>query len=82
MLCSNNGQYNRAHAVIAAILKRLAHRNPNIQLFALSLEVALSKNLDIVVHREIASKAFIQGLEKLITDRVRCIAHISKFQID
>jgi len=60
-----------AHAVIVAILKRLTHRNPNVQLYALSLSESLGKNLGIEIHREIASKAFIQGLEKLITDRVR-----------
>ncbi|KJA14934.1 hypothetical protein HYPSUDRAFT_149756 [Hypholoma sublateritium FD-334 SS-4] len=58
-----------AHAAIAAILKRLAHRNPNVQLYALSLTESLSKNLGIEIHRELASRAFTQGLEKLITDR-------------
>ncbi|KAF8961986.1 hypothetical protein BDZ97DRAFT_1905402 [Flammula alnicola] len=58
-----------AHAAIAAILKRLAHRNPNVQLYALSLTEALSKNVGIEIHRELASRAFTQGLEKLITDR-------------
>lgn len=61
---------NSAHSVIAAVLKRLAHRNPNVQLYALSLAESLSKNLGIELHREIASKAFTQGLEKLVTDRV------------
>ncbi|KNZ77254.1 Class E vacuolar protein-sorting machinery protein HSE1 [Termitomyces sp. J132] len=58
-----------AHNVIASILKRLAHRNPNVQLYALSLTESLSKNCDIQLHREIASKAFTQALEKLVTDR-------------
>ncbi|KAK7041575.1 hypothetical protein VNI00_009162 [Paramarasmius palmivorus] len=58
-----------ARDVIASILKRLAHRNPNVQLYALSLVEALGKNCGIEVHREIASRAFTQGLEKLITDR-------------
>lgn len=61
---------NSAHSVIAAVLKRLAHRNPNVQLYALSLAESLSKNLGIELHRELASKAFTQGLEKLVTDRV------------
>ena len=59
-----------AHDVIAAILKRLAHRNPNVQLYALSLAESLQMNVGIEVNREIASKAFTQGLEKIITDRV------------
>jgi signal transducing adaptor molecule len=58
-----------ARNVIAAVLKRLAHRNPNVQLYALSLAEALSKNCTIDLHREIASRAFTQGLEKIITDR-------------
>ncbi|EIW58405.1 uncharacterized protein TRAVEDRAFT_58676 [Trametes versicolor FP-101664 SS1] len=58
-----------ARNVIAASLKRLAHRNPNVQLYTLALVEALSKNCGIEVHREIASRAFTQGLEKLVTDR-------------
>ncbi|KAG9077925.1 ESCRT-0 subunit protein hse1, partial [Ceratobasidium sp. 370] len=58
-----------ARNVIAALLKRLTHRNANVQLYALSVAEALSKNCDITVHREMASKAFTQGLEKLATDR-------------
>ncbi|CCO29085.1 Class E vacuolar protein-sorting machinery protein HSE1 [Rhizoctonia solani AG-1 IB] len=58
-----------ARNVIAALLKRLTHRNANVQLYALSVAEALSKNCDITVHREVASKAFTQGLEKLATDR-------------
>ncbi|CDO72078.1 hypothetical protein BN946_scf184962.g21 [Trametes cinnabarina] len=58
-----------ARGVIAAALKRLAHRNPNVQLYTLTLVEALSKNCGVEVHREIASRAFTQGLEKLVTDR-------------
>ncbi|KDN43231.1 hypothetical protein RSAG8_06198, partial [Rhizoctonia solani AG-8 WAC10335] len=58
-----------ARNVIAALLKRLTHRNANVQLYSLSVAEALSKNCDLTVHREIASKAFTQGLEKLATDR-------------
>ncbi|KAI0369811.1 hypothetical protein BV20DRAFT_1020151 [Pilatotrama ljubarskyi] len=58
-----------ARNVIAASLKRLAHRNPNVQLYTLTLIEALSKNCGIEVHREIASRAFTQALEKLVTDR-------------
>lgn len=62
-----------ARSVIAAILKRLAHRTSNVQLYALSLAEALSKNCDVVLHREIASRPFTQGLEKLVADRVRIL---------
>ncbi|TFK39621.1 hypothetical protein BDQ12DRAFT_682099 [Crucibulum laeve] len=58
-----------ARNVIASVLKRLTHRNPNVQLYALALTESLSKNCGIEVNREIASRAFTQGLEKLITDR-------------
>jgi hypothetical protein len=46
----------------------------------LSLAESLSKNLGIEIHRELASRAFTQGLEKLITDRVRNI--VSELVID
>ncbi|PCH36278.1 hypothetical protein WOLCODRAFT_82090 [Wolfiporia cocos MD-104 SS10] len=58
-----------ARNVISAVYKRLAHRNPNVQLYTLTLAEALTKNCGIEVHREVASRAFTQGLEKLITDR-------------
>ena len=58
---------------MAAVLKRLAHRNPNVQLYTLTLAESLTKNCGIEVHREIASRAFTQGLEKLVTDRVRSL---------
>jgi signal transducing adaptor molecule len=42
-----------------------------VQLYALSLAEALSKNCGKELHAEIASRAFTQSLEKLVTDRVR-----------
>ena len=41
-----------------------------MQLYALALTESLSKNCGAILNREIASKAFTQGLEKLIMDRV------------
>lgn len=61
---------NSARNVVAAVLRRLSHRNPNVQLYTLTLSESLTKNCGIEVHREIASRAFTQGLEKLIADRV------------
>ncbi|KAJ6606929.1 hypothetical protein B0H10DRAFT_1716228, partial [Mycena sp. CBHHK59/15] len=58
-----------AHNVVAALLKRLTHRNPNVQLYALSLAEALSKNCSIELHRELASRAWTGGLERVVTDR-------------
>lgn len=61
----------RARNVIAAVLKRLTHRNANVQLYALALVESMSKNCGLELHREMASRAFTQGLEKIINDRVR-----------
>ncbi|KAI6044373.1 hypothetical protein EDC04DRAFT_2642051 [Pisolithus marmoratus] len=58
-----------AQNAIAALLKRLVHRSPNVQLYALSVAEALSKNCGVVLHRELASRVFTQGLERLVTDR-------------
>lgn len=69
-----------ARNVIAAILKRLAHRTSNVQLYALSLAEALEKNCTIELHRELASKSFTQGVEKLITDRVSGERNLSLLQ--
>ncbi|KAJ3758595.1 hypothetical protein EV360DRAFT_21939, partial [Lentinula raphanica] len=58
-----------ARLVLSSLLKRLSHRNPNVQLYTLSLADALSKNCGLIINREIASRAFTSGLEKLVTDR-------------
>ncbi|KAL1743024.1 hypothetical protein HDZ31DRAFT_9169, partial [Schizophyllum fasciatum] len=58
-----------ARGALASLLKRLVHRNPNVQLYALSVAEALSKNCGVEVNREIASRAWTQGLEKVIVDR-------------
>jgi hypothetical protein len=63
--------FSSARNVIAAILKRLAHRNPNVQLYSFTLVESLSKNCGKELHQEIASRAFTQAFERLITDRVR-----------
>ncbi|KIO17897.1 hypothetical protein M407DRAFT_32430 [Tulasnella calospora MUT 4182] len=60
---------NGARNVIAAVLKRLSHRNPNVQLYSLGLAESLSKCCGIEVNREIASRSFTTGLERLVTDR-------------
>ncbi|KIL57527.1 hypothetical protein M378DRAFT_381403 [Amanita muscaria Koide BX008] len=51
---------------------RMAHRNSNVQLYALSLADRYPRTADRSgeMNRAIASKAFIQGLEKLVTDRL------------
>jgi signal transducing adaptor molecule len=64
-------RYLRAQNVTAALLKRLAHRNANVQLYSLSLADSLVKNCKVDLRREVASKAFMSGVERLIMDRVR-----------
>jgi signal transducing adaptor molecule len=54
---------------IAAILKRLVHRNANVQLYALTLSDALAKNCGITAHRELASRSYCQTLQRMIVDR-------------
>lgn len=54
---------------VGALIKRLAHRNANVQLYALELGNALSQNCGPELHREIASKAFTDALLRLAGDR-------------
>ncbi|CAK1354838.1 Class E vacuolar protein-sorting machinery protein hse1 [Cercospora beticola] len=53
----------------AALIKRLAHRNANVQLYTLELANALSQNCGLPLHRELASKAFTDALLRLAADR-------------
>jgi signal transducing adaptor molecule len=54
---------------VAALIKRLAHRNANVQLYTLELANALSQNCGAELHRELASKAFTDSLLRLAADR-------------
>lgn len=54
---------------IASLIKRLAHRNANVQLYTLELANALSQNCGAALHRELASKAFTDALLRLAADR-------------
>ena len=56
--------------VVAAMIKRLAHRNANVQLYTLELANALSQNCGIPMHRELASRSFTDALLRLTGDRV------------
>lgn len=51
------------------MIKRLAHRNANVQLYTLELAHALCQNCGKPVHREISSRAFTDALLKLANDR-------------
>jgi VHS domain len=52
------------------MIKRLAHRNANVQLYTLELANALSQNCGIPLHRELASRSFTDALLRLAGDRV------------
>ncbi|MCJ1336332.1 ESCRT-0 subunit protein hse1 [Bachmanniomyces sp. S44760] len=53
----------------ASMIKRLAHRNANVQLYTLELANALSQNCGPKIHRELASRSFTDALLRLAADR-------------
>ncbi|KAI1310602.1 hypothetical protein F5Y03DRAFT_344940 [Xylaria venustula] len=55
--------------VVQGLIKRLAHRNANVQLYTLELANALSQNCGKPMHRELASRSFTDALLKLANDR-------------
>lgn len=58
-----------AQQAVAAMIKRLAHRNANVQLYTLELANALSQNCGIKMHKELASRSFTDALLRLAADR-------------
>ncbi|RGB32060.1 hypothetical protein C1646_707563 [Rhizophagus diaphanus] len=58
-----------ARDCVAAIQKRLLHRNPNVQGYALTLSNSLVKMCSINVHKEISSRAFTQTLTRILQDK-------------
>ena len=54
---------------VAAMIKRLAHRNANVQLYTLELANALSQNCGLKMHKELASRSFTDALLRLAADR-------------
>lgn len=54
---------------VAAMIKRLAHRNANVQLYTLELANSLSQNCGIKIHRELSSKSFTDALLRIAADR-------------
>ncbi|KAF2259228.1 hypothetical protein CC78DRAFT_537259 [Lojkania enalia] len=51
------------------MIKRLAHRNANVQLYTLELANALSQNCGLKMHKELASRSFTEALLRLAADR-------------
>ncbi|KAJ4393796.1 ESCRT-0 subunit protein hse1 [Gnomoniopsis smithogilvyi] len=64
-----SGDSNGSQSAVQALIKRLAHRNANVQLYTLELANALSQNCGQPMHRELASRAFTDALLKLANDR-------------
>ncbi|PWY68122.1 hypothetical protein BO94DRAFT_540316 [Aspergillus sclerotioniger CBS 115572] len=58
-----------AKDAVAAMIKRLAHRNANVQLYTLELANALAQNCGPKIHRELASRSFTDALLRLANDR-------------
>ncbi|EPQ28488.1 uncharacterized protein PFL1_03791 [Pseudozyma flocculosa PF-1] len=78
-----------ARNCVAAIQKRLIHRNANVQLYALTLSDTLSKNCGLPVHQELASRSFTQTLSRISLDRnthatvkKRCLSLIKQWAND
>ncbi|KAM0147158.1 hypothetical protein ACHAPG_010743 [Botrytis cinerea] len=67
------GEDSGAKDAVASMIKRLAHRNANVQLYTLEvrhrLANALSQNCGAKMHRELASRAFTDALLRLANDR-------------
>ncbi|ORY62662.1 uncharacterized protein BCR38DRAFT_439411 [Pseudomassariella vexata] len=60
---------NGPKEAVQSLIKRMAHRNANVQLYTLELGNALSQNCGKNMHRELASRAFTDALLKLANDR-------------
>jgi signal transducing adaptor molecule len=63
------GDQNGPKESVASLIKRLAHRNANVQLYTLEVANALSQNCGKNMHRELSSRAFTDALLKLANDR-------------
>lgn len=55
---------------VAALVKRLAHRNPNVQIYALELANTLAQNCQRPLQQELAGKQWTTALERILNDRV------------
>jgi len=63
------GNTNGSKEATQSMIKRLAHRNANVQLYTLELANALSQNCGKEMHRELSSRAFTDALLRLASDR-------------
>ncbi|EGU75377.1 ESCRT-0 subunit protein hse1 [Fusarium odoratissimum] len=60
---------NGPKEAVQSIIRRLAHRNANVQLYTLELAHALAQNCGKNMHRELSSRAFTDALLRLTNDR-------------
>ncbi|KAH8154136.1 uncharacterized protein LAJ45_01904 [Morchella importuna] len=65
----NESPENGPKNAVAALIKRLAHRNANVQLYTLELANAFSQNCGPKMHRELASRSFTDAMLRLAADR-------------
>ncbi|KAK4150381.1 class E vacuolar protein-sorting machinery protein HSE1 [Chaetomidium leptoderma] len=63
------GDQNGPKESVQSLIKRLAHRNANVQLYTLEVANALSQNCGKNIHRELSSRAFTDAMLKLANDR-------------
>ncbi|KAJ1984626.1 ESCRT-0 subunit protein hse1 [Dimargaris verticillata] len=69
-ICEKIGQSEtNARDCMAAINKRLLHRNANVVLYTLSLTEALVKNCGKTMQREVSSRAFTSTLVRVLNDK-------------
>ncbi|MCJ1369525.1 ESCRT-0 subunit protein hse1 [Loxospora ochrophaea] len=68
-----------ARDVVAAMIKRLAHRNANVQLYTLELANALSQNCGSKAHQELASRSFTDALLRLANDRSKILERMAEW---
>ncbi|KAI8682709.1 hypothetical protein LRP88_05332 [Fusarium phalaenopsidis] len=64
-----SGDQNGPKEAVQSIIRRLAHRNANVQLYTLELAHALAQNCGKNMHRELSSRAFTDALLRLANDR-------------
>lgn len=64
-----SGDQNGSKEAVQSLIKRLAHRNANVQLYTLELAHALCQNCGKPMHREVSSRSFTDALLKLANDR-------------
>ncbi|KAM7207287.1 Autophagy-related protein 13 domain containing protein [Naviculisporaceae sp. PSN 640] len=60
---------NGSKEAVQSLIKRMAHRNANVQLYTLEVANALSQNCGKPMHRELSSRAFTESLLRLANDR-------------